>query len=185
MKEHLAPTELKIRWFLKLVWTFWRREKSLTPTGNRTMNPRLSTPQPSHYANCTNRVPLKTVQWQNRVKAMCHRTDHSSASGQAHKETCHLLLSSSYWETDVVFDESFEPHSVSVCVFQLVDDRVTELKHMCTGCCDWWHYIAKYLCTMKWQQQCFSQTNHNTPRGNRAYTPVLWNAENVCMSFLL
>jgi hypothetical protein len=25
----------------------------------------------------------------NKVKAMCHRTEHSSASGQGHKETCH------------------------------------------------------------------------------------------------
>jgi len=88
----------------------------------------------------------------NKVKAMCHRTEHSSASGQGHKETCHPLLSSSYRETDAFFDGSFEPHSVSACVFQLVDDRVTELKHMCAGCCDWWHYITKYLCTMKWQQ---------------------------------
>jgi hypothetical protein len=71
------------------------------------------------------------------------------------------------------------------CVRQVVDNRVTKLKHMCTGCCDWWQYRSKCLCTMKWQQQCFSQIKCNTPRGNRAYAPVQCNAENVFMSFLL
>lgn len=69
------------------------------------------------------------------------------------------------------------------CARQLVDNRGTELKDMCTGCCDWWQYRAKSLCTMKWQQQCFSRTKHSTPCGNRTYAPVLCNVDNVFMSF--
>jgi hypothetical protein len=35
-------------WALKAVWTIWSREKSLTPTGNRTLIPRSSTPSLYH-----------------------------------------------------------------------------------------------------------------------------------------
>jgi len=47
----LVPNECEAGWDAEPVWMFSIKEQSNAPTGNRTMNPGLSSPLVSHYTD--------------------------------------------------------------------------------------------------------------------------------------
>jgi len=57
----LVPIVIKAGWAPETIWKLQRGYKSLAKAWNQTKIPQLSSPQPSHYTNCTNLAPKLTL----------------------------------------------------------------------------------------------------------------------------